>query len=134
MSQNALTILVTAIVMFSIIEMLVVFFVMRRKAMAKIQAKEAEDLSVTDTPQMDQMDLVEIICPQCQAVMKPGYAVGPRGIVFRSQQEPAPGFFTLRPPLPNTANTGVTFKENRAWHCAACKLLLVDHNTLEPRK
>jgi hypothetical protein len=131
MSQSATIILITVVVMFSIGELLVMFFFIRRKAMAKIEAKDAEDQTVTDTSQMDQM---EIVCPQCQVVMKPGYAVGPRGIVFRSQQEPAPGFFTLRPPLPNTANTGVTFKENRAWHCAACKLLLVDHNTLEPRK
>jgi hypothetical protein len=70
-----------------------------------------------------------LLCPVCGKVMTAGFSAAPRGIFFRKTVEKP--FGTFIPPwnaMVNTLNTGLTPRENVAWRCAPCNLLLINHS------
>lgn len=74
---------------------------------------------------------VTLHCPRCNAPMQPGYVMAGRGVVFRRDDEKSNGIFTpITRALPNTINMSFGALENRAWHCANCHLVLIDHGAL----
>ncbi len=69
-------------------------------------------------------------CPRCGTAMESGFSFAPRGIQWRGATETPPGRFTIvQKVIPNTANWGFTIRDNKAWRCRACSLLVVDHTS-----
>lgn len=76
----------------------------------------------------------EILCPMCQQAMISGYSLTTRGILFHQKNE---NFSLLKAMfnnqlLKNTADLSVRFRprENQAWRCPDCQMVLIDHSKL----
>lgn len=74
-------------------------------------------------------------CPDCDKAMTAGYCVAGRGLVWRAADDPPLRLLLpLWRVLPNTLSVGMRLLENRAWHCAECQLILLDHGSMIDRK
>jgi hypothetical protein len=72
-----------------------------------------------------------IICPLCHGEMAPGFVMAGRGIHWRDVADAPIGLFaTVFSVLPNTISIAIPPRENRAWRCAACSFVGVDHSAL----
>lgn len=70
-------------------------------------------------------------CPGCGAPMAPGWVMLGKGAIFSARSRGRPGLFAhIGTALPNTISMHVPPAANMAWHCAACRLLLLDHGKL----
>lgn len=70
-----------------------------------------------------------LLCPVCGKMMAAGFSASPRGVFFRnSVQKPFGTFIPIWQALKNTLNTGIVPKENVAWRCESCALILIDHS------
>ena len=73
----------------------------------------------------------DVSCPGCGREMAPGYVLAGRGIHWRGAGEgPIGPFATILGALPNTISLSFRPRENRAWRCEACSILVVDHAAL----
>ena len=72
-------------------------------------------------------DLQDVPCPRCQETMDPGFIMAGKGMQWRKQRD---SFTTFKLGLENTMNVTMTTKENRAWHCENCRMLVIDHSTM----
>lgn len=74
---------------------------------------------------------LKVDCPRCHKRMQPGFALAARGIFWRADQDKPFGLAnTPGRLLSSTANWGMRTRENMAWRCEACNMLLVDHSHL----
>jgi len=90
-----------------------------RKESKKITVKTYQELKIAGTP--------ELKCPKCNDYMDVGYTIASRGLLFRKQEEKFKPVATDKL-IPNTANLGFGMKENLAWKCNNCKLVLIDYS------
>lgn len=71
----------------------------------------------------------ETYCPKCKSLMKNGFVLVSRGIIFREENQNKFGqMVDISNALPYTYNLGIKPKENQAWHCDSCNYLLINHN------
>lgn len=93
-------------------------FVFIRRESKKIVVKSFQDLEREGIP--------DYKCPRCNTYMEVGYSVAGKGMMFRNKNMQfkvvAPGRL-----LRNTANWGFKIRENLAWKCANCQLIVVDY-------
>ena len=68
-------------------------------------------------------------CPRCGNQMDYGFRMANQGIIWRLEQEKMQMVAPQRM-LENTMNFTMKNKENPAWHCKGCKLIIIDHNYL----
>ena len=76
-------------------------------------------------------------CPACRTPMERGYALAGRGLIWAPLTRPSPGTLAhIGQALDNTLSLSMPPDLNMAWHCAACRLLVVDHAKLvrSPRR
>ena len=90
-----------------------------RKESKKITVKTFRDVEIGGIP--------ELKCPKCNNYMEIGYTIASRGLLFRKKDETFKLVETGKL-IPNTANMGFSMKENLAWKCNTCKLLLLDYS------
>lgn len=74
-----------------------------------------------------------VLCNKCGKPMVSGFVGASRGIFWREQSQKPLRWEWLWKALPNTL-AWWTFRENAAWHCADCQLLVVDHSHSLPAK
>jgi hypothetical protein len=65
-------------------------------------------------------------CPKCAIEMQKGFSRS-NGIAWRNEYEPPLPIYIRKQALENTL-IAVTGRENIAWYCQECKLILVDHS------
>ncbi len=71
-------------------------------------------------------------CPQCGKEMLSGYVFAPLGIHWLSKSQKPPIFHPVWRALPKTLNWRLRRRENPAWHCDQCQMLIVDHSQSLP--
>jgi hypothetical protein len=70
-------------------------------------------------------------CPRCGTAMLPGRVLLGRGANWVPESAPPPGALaTVFGALPNTISMALPPALNRAWCCADCAMLTVDHSAL----
>ncbi len=70
-------------------------------------------------------------CPACRTPMEQGWALLGKGAIWSSRSRAKPGTFShLGATLDNTISMSLRPAVNMAWHCASCRLLLLDHAKL----
>jgi hypothetical protein len=70
-------------------------------------------------------------CPRCGAAMAQGWVMLGKGAIFSPRARGRPGPFAhIGRALPNTISLHFRPAANMAWHCPACRLLLIDHDKL----
>lgn len=75
-----------------------------------------------------------VLCPRCAQPTQAGFAVAGRGIHWRGAQAKPIGIFaTVFSVLPNTISMSIPTRENRAWRCAGCAIVVIDHSALVGR-
>jgi len=67
-------------------------------------------------------------CPKCGVFMTPGFSAAD-GVFFRTRDEKRK-VFAIKRLLPNTRNMTPSLRENMAWRCDACRLLVMDYSCL----
>ena len=72
-------------------------------------------------------------CPKCGRQMAPGFVRAPHGILWRTASEKPLRWNWIWNALANTIGWW-TFRENPAFHCESCKMLLIDHSRSLPAK
>jgi len=73
-------------------------------------------------------------CPQCGAIMEQGFIMAGRGIIWRPKDDKPIGTFAhIGQALDNTISPSLPPRQNMAWHCPRCRLILVDHDKLVKR-
>ena len=102
--------------------LLIVVFLFLRKTIKK-------NLKTMSFDELRRFGIASYKCPRCNQEMKQGFRLSNQAIIWRSKDEKVK---TMAPErmLSNTMNFTVSTKENLAWHCESCKLILVDYNQL----
>jgi len=81
----------------------------------------------------------QVLCPKCGKPMSSGFIHAPSGIQWREPGQ-KPGLWNpIWRAMSNTRSMagklfGRNYRENVAWHCADCQMLLVDHSCSLPSK
>ncbi len=75
----------------------------------------------------------QVTCFRCGRPMAAGFARAPHGIQWRTPAEPPLRWRRVWRVLRNTL-AWWSFRENPAWRCAECELLVVDHSHSLPTK
>lgn len=79
----------------------------------------------------DASDIPAHNCPNCGRPMQTGFALAGKGVAWReASQKYTLWQMTIFGSLPNTVNKGFTRRENRAWRCETCQLILMDHSEM----
>lgn len=110
-----------AIVIISGVLMLAFFiwlFYFLRKENKKLTIKTYRDIEAEGIP--------DLKCPKCNSYMDAGYTLAGKGLLFRKRHEEFK-LIALGRLIPNTANLGFSTKENLAWQCQQCQLILIDY-------
>ncbi|MFB3892332.1 MAG: PF20097 family protein [Phycisphaerae bacterium] len=74
-----------------------------------------------------------IMCPNCGQEMTRGFIRAPNGIHWRTTSDPPLRWRSIGRALRNTL-AWWSFRENPAWHCDTCEMLVVDHSLRPPAK
>jgi len=70
-------------------------------------------------------------CPQCGASMEQGWVLMGKGAIWSPRSRGKPGTFSsIGSALPNTISLSMRPGANMGWHCAACQILILDHDKL----
>ena len=73
-------------------------------------------------------------CPECGVSMQQGFIMAGRGIIWRRKDDkPISSFAHIGQALDNTLSASLQPRQNMAWHCSACRLILIDHAKLVKR-
>ncbi len=124
-SLQIIILLIAAIVLITTTTLVFVLFVRSQRRNSSV-VKEEEDVQGAHA---------HYACPKCGQSMEKGFAVAGRGIIYHAEDGKAISpFMTILSVLENTMSFSMKPAENRAWHCASCKYLLLDHSTLIRRK
>ena len=104
-----------------IVPLIFLYYLMR-----KISKKNSAVINLTE---MDSKNLEYYTCPKCKGTMENGYSL-PNGIHWRPNTDKPFSIFTTKDrALDNTLNISFSIKENKAWRCRKCNLILIDHST-----
>ena len=104
-----------------IVPLIFVYYFMR-----KISKKNSTVINLTE---IESRNLESYTCPKCKKTMESGFSL-PNGIHWRSNDNKPFSIFTSRDKaLENTTNISFSIKENKAWRCKECNLVLIDHST-----
>ena len=102
--------------------LILVFYFIR-----KISKKNSSVVNMTET---ESKNLESYMCPKCKTTMYNGFSM-PNGIHWRpNTDEPFSAFTTKDKALDNTLNISFSMRENKAWRCKECSLILIDHGSL----
>lgn len=72
-------------------------------------------------------------CPKCGQGMVPGFTRAPHGLYWRTTSEKPLRWGWIGNALANTLSWW-TCRENQAFHCASCKMILIDHSQSFPSR
>lgn len=73
-------------------------------------------------------------CPQCGELLEQGFIMAGRGIIWRPRSDkPIGAFAHIGQALDNTLSPSLPPRQNMAWHCPDCRLILIDHDKLVKR-
>lgn len=84
---------------------------------------------VPDSPQL--WDGRDYRCPQCSAILEQGWVLLGKGAIWAPRGRGRPGTFShIGAALENTISLSMRPGVNMGWHCAACRILILDHDKL----
>ena len=110
------------IALIGIVPLILVFYFMR-----KISKKNSSTVNMTE---VESRSLESYICPKCKTTMDNGFSM-PNGIHWRpNTDKPFSMFTTKDKALDNTLNISFLMRENKAWRCKECSLIIIDHSSL----
>lgn len=89
--------------------------------------KESKRQTVKTYREIESQGIPDIKCPKCGTYMDAGYMIVAKGLIFRRKHEALKLTGTGRL-LPNTTNLGFKVKENLAWTCNTCQLVMIDYS------
>ena len=69
-----------------------------------------------------------LTCPKCEKPMDKGFTRATQGIQWRNDMEAPLRSNWIWRALSNTLHWW-TYRENSAWHCTDCSMLIIDHST-----